>query len=62
MALMSMADRPNRVLSTRDPATGTKISNNVTRRTSHSSYGSQGSQGSNRIKTWWKNIISPPAF
>lgn len=34
------------------------MANNVTRRTSHSSHASS----NGRVKTLWKNLISPPAF
>jgi hypothetical protein len=52
------ASDPNRMLTTSHPSGGSEVVNNVTRRTSHSSQGS----GNGRIKTLWKNIVSPPAY
>ncbi|KFH46165.1 hypothetical protein ACRE_030270 [Hapsidospora chrysogenum ATCC 11550] len=49
---------PNRMLTTSHPSGGSDVVNCVTRRTSHSSQGS----GNGRIKTLWKNIVSPPAY
>lgn len=53
-----MVDFPNRVVSTRYPASGSEYINSVTRRPSQTSQGPE----PGRVKTMMKRVLSLPAY